>query len=85
VTSGCARGARAALATCARVRAREINTRPIVGTFTVGEALPALAARQGVTYVAGGTRAHWSLLPGIIMTRRTNRVNATGIRFAKIT
>lgn len=84
MTSGRARSTRAALTTGARVRAREIDTRPIVGTFTVGEALPALAARQGVTNVAGGTRAHRPLLPGTIMTRRANRISAARIRFAEI-
>lgn len=84
MTSGCARGARATFAAGARVRAREIDTRPIVGAFIVGEALPALAARQGVTDVAGGAGAHRPLLPGIVVARRANRVDAAGIRFAEI-
>lgn len=84
VTSGCACGTRAAFATGARVRARKVDTRPIVGAFIVGEALPTLAARQGVTDVAGGTRAHRPLLPGIVVTRRANRVDTAGIRLAKI-
>lgn len=84
VTSGCASGARATFAAGARVQAHEIDTRPIVGAFIVGEALPALAARQGVTDIAGGTGAHRPLLPGIVVARRANRVGAAGIRFAEI-
>jgi len=84
VTPGRAHGARAALAAGARVPAREVDARPIVGAFTVGEALPALAARQGVADVTGGARAHRPLLPGIVVARRANRVRAAGVRLAEI-
>lgn len=84
MTSGRARGARAAFATGARVPAREVDARPIVRAFAVGEALPALAARQSAADVAGGTRAHRPLLPGIVVARRANRVSAAGIRLAEI-
>jgi len=82
--SGRAHGTRATFATGARIPAREIDTRPIVGAFIVGEALPTLAARQSVTDVTGRTRAHRPLLPGVVMARCTNRINTTGIRFAEI-
>lgn len=84
MTSGRARGTRAAFVAGARVAAREIDTRPIVGAFTVGEALPTLAARQSVTDVAGGTCTHRPLLPGIVVARRANRVGAAGVRLAKV-
>lgn len=85
MTSGCARGARAALTAGARVPAREVDARPVVGTLAVGEAFAALAARQSVADVTGGTRAHWPLLAGVVVTRRANRVRATGIRLAQVT
>jgi len=84
VTSGRARGTRAAFAASARIPAREIDTCAIVGTFAVGEALPTLTVRQGIANVTGGTCAHRPLLPGIVVARRANRVSTTGIRLAEI-
>lgn len=84
MTSRRALSARAAFVAGARVPAGEIDTRPIVGAFTVGEALPALAARQSVANVAGGTRAYRPLFPGIVVARCANRVNTAGIWLAEI-
>lgn len=74
VTPGRACGARAALAAGARIPAREVDARAVVGTFIVGETLAALAACQGVADVAGGTRTHRPLLAGVVVTRRADRV-----------
>lgn len=82
--SGRTRGARTALTASARIAAREVDTRAIVGAIAVSETLPTLTATQGVADVAGGTRAHRPLPSGIIMTRRTNRIRSAGIRLAEI-
>lgn len=84
MTSGRACGTRTTFVTGAWVPACEINTCSIVRAFTISEALPTLAARQSVTDVASRTRAHWPLLPGIVMARRANCINTAGIRFAEV-
>jgi len=85
VTSRRARGARAALATGARVPARKVDARSIIRALVVGETLAALTARQGIADVTGGARAHRSLLAGIVVTRGANCIRSAGIRFAEVT
>lgn len=85
MTSGRARGAWSALATGARIPARKVDACSIVRAFVVGETLAALTARQGVADVTGGTRAHWSLLAGIVVARGANCIRTAGIRLAEIT
>jgi len=85
VTSGRARGARAALATGTRIPARKVDARSIIRAFVVGETLAALTARQGIADVTGGTRAHWPLLTGIVVARGANRIRTAGIRLAEVT
>lgn len=79
------RGAWTALAASTWIFARKVDTRAIVRTITVSEALPTLTARQGVADVACMTGAHRPLLSGIVMPWCANCIRTAGIRLAEIT